>query len=280
VTHVAGSVETGKSINVSVIAPAAYLRDFVAQEPPTIHHVAAQRVLSDPAYREFFRHEAERGAAVILDNGVFDLGRSLEPADLVRAARAVHAEEIILPDVMRDGPATMRVSDRAAARIIDMSDEFRLCAVVHAADDEEWRRCYDHFAASEQVGVIAFPASRDKEPSTALAKNRVAATSYLEDRGLVKPSLIYRLLGLGRSGHLELFAQREHEWISSVDAAAPVLLGALGVRMLPDGPYEKIPTPRVEKIQQIDVDRFALIQDNIRAVRYAANCPIEMRVAV
>ena len=30
-------------INVSVIAPAAYLRHFAAQDPPTVHHVAAQR---------------------------------------------------------------------------------------------------------------------------------------------------------------------------------------------------------------------------------------------
>jgi thymidylate kinase len=47
-----------KSINVSVIAPAAYLRCFVAQSPATVHHVAAQRVLQDPTYRAFFLEEA------------------------------------------------------------------------------------------------------------------------------------------------------------------------------------------------------------------------------
>jgi len=98
-------------ISVSVIAPAAYLRDFVAQSPATVHHVAGQRVLRDAAYRAFFREEARRGAAIVVDNGVFDIGRPLDPEDLVRAARAVDAEEIILPDVMHDGPATMRASD-------------------------------------------------------------------------------------------------------------------------------------------------------------------------
>ncbi|MBF8193035.1 hypothetical protein ITP53_46665 [Nonomuraea sp. K274] len=272
-----GSRTPSHGISFSVIAPAAYLREFVAQTPATIHHVAAQRVLLDPADRAFFLEEERRGATIILDNGVFDLGQSLSPCELVRAARAVNAEEIILPDVIGDASATMRASDLAAAQILDMSEEFRLCAVVQAANDEDWHRCYDHFTTRDYVGAIAFPASRDKEPSRALSKNRVAATEHLEAHGMVDTDRIYRLLGLGRTGHLELFEQRRHEWISSVDAAAPVLLGAMGIRMMPDGPYEKLSTPRVETVQHIEPDRFSLIRDNIKAVRYAAGCPIEIR---
>jgi hypothetical protein len=266
------------SISVSVIAPAAYLREFAGQSPATVHHVAAQRVLRDPAYREFFLEEQQRGAAIIIDNGVFDLGVSLGSDDLVLAARAVRAEEIILPDVMHDGPATIRASDRAAAAILGVSDEFRLCAVVHGADDAEWRRCYDHFAASEYAGALAFPASRHQGHSEKLSGNRAAATRFLEDQGLVDPGRVYRLLGFGWTGHLELFEQREHAWVSSIDGAAPVLLGAMGVRMRPHGPYEKIPTPRVDTVEKIDPARFSLIRDNIRAVRYAANSAVEIRV--
>jgi hypothetical protein len=267
------------AINVSVIAPTAYLRDFAAQDPATVHHVAAQRVLSDPEYRTFFLEEAELGAGIIVDNGVFDLGEALSAADLVRAARAVRAREIILPDVMHDGPATIRASDLAARQILEITDQFRLCAVVHAADDREWNLAYDHFAASDYTAAIAFPASRSKEPSRELPKNRVAATAYLEDNGRVVPGLIYRLLGFGRTGHLELISQRAHTWISSIDGAAPVLLGMMGVRMLPRGPYDKPPTPRVETITHIDPERFTLIRDNIRAVRAAAGCPIKIRPA-
>jgi hypothetical protein len=266
-------------INLSVIAPAAYLRDFAAQDPATVHHVAAQRVLADPGYRAFFLEEAELGAAVIVDNGVFDLGEALPAADLVRAARAVHAQEIILPDVMHDGPATIRASDLAARQILAITDEFRLCAVVHAADDREWNHVYDHFASCGYTGAVAFPASRSREPSRELAKNRVTATAYLEETGRVVPGLVYRLLGFGRTGHLELIAQRAHTWISSVDGAAPVLLGMMGVRMLPRGPYDKPPTPRVETVSHIDPGQFALIRDNIRVARDAAGCPIEIRAA-
>jgi len=266
-------------INVSVIAPAAYLRDFAAQDPATVHHVAAQRVLADPEYRAFFLEEAELGAAVIVDNGVFDLGEALPAADLVRAARAVHAQEIILPDVMHDGAATIRASDLAARQILEIAGDFRLCAVVHAADDREWNHVYDHFASCGYTGAIAFPASRSREPSKELAKNRVAATAYLEATGRVVPGMVYRLLGFGRTGHLEFIAQRAHAWISSVDGAAPVLLGMMGVRMLPRGPYDKPPTPWVETVTHIDPDRFTLIRDNIQTARDAAGCPVKIRAA-
>ncbi|MEU6230532.1 hypothetical protein [Streptomyces sp. NPDC047042] len=265
-----------KSIDVSVIAPPDYLDAFVAQEPARVHHVAAQRVLTDPAYRAFFGREAERGAEIIVDNGVFDLGRALPATNLIAAARAVGAREIILPDVMRDGLATIKASDEAAREIRDLSDDFRLCAVVHAADDEEWLRCYDHFASSDYVDAIALPASRRPAPEEQLCRTRWTATRHLEDHGMVEKRIVYRLLGLGRTGHLELVEQREHEWIASVDGAAPLILGAMGIAMLPGGPYEKPKTPRVENLGPIPEGRFDLIRRNIAVIRESAGSSVRI----
>lgn len=260
----------------SVIAPASHLWDFVTQEPALVHHVAAQRILKDMHYRAFFRAQADRGACVIVDNGVFDLGYALPAPALVEAARLCGAQEIILPDVMGDGPATIQASDSAAAHIRQITDDFRLCAVVHADQDQQWLRCYDHFASSSYVDAIALPASRRPAPPDRLCGTRIAATRYLAEHGLVDPGRIYRLLGLGRSGHLELIEQREHPWISSVDGAAPVILGAMGIRMRPQGPYTKPKTPRVEELGPIPTPRFALIRDNIATVRQAAHCPARL----
>ncbi|WP_329309267.1 hypothetical protein [Streptomyces microflavus] len=264
-----------KSIDFSVIAPAGHLHHFVGQSPARVHHVAAQRVLADESYRAFFVREAERGAEVIVDNGLFDLGYALPASDLVKAARTVSATEIILPDVMRDGAATLKASEQAAREIRELSgDDFRLCAVLHAADDEEWRRTYDAFVTSDWAGAVALPASRRPDPDGQLCRNRWLATAYLEDHGLVDDRLVYRLLGLGRTGHLELIEQREHEWISSVDGAAPVILGAMGIALLPKGPYEKPSTPRVEKLGPIPESRFGLIRQNIAVVRAAAGSTV------
>lgn len=265
-----------KHIDVSVIAPPAYLETFVAQEPARVHHVAAQRVLTDATYRDFFHCEALRGAEIIVDNGVFDLGHALPADDLVAAARAVDASEIILPDVMRDGAATVKASDEAAQEIRRLTDEFRLCVVLHAADDDEWLRSYDHFVSRDYVGAIALPASRKPAPEDQLCRTRWSATQYLEDRGMVDHRLVYRLLGLGRTGHLELVEQREHEWIASVDGAAPVILGAMGIEMFPSGPYAKPPTPRIDELGPIAEERFELIRHNIAVVREAAGSTVRI----
>ncbi|SEB61102.1 hypothetical protein [Streptomyces melanosporofaciens] len=269
-----------KHIDFSVIAPPAYLDDFVAQEPARVHHVAAQRVLSHDGYRAFFVAEAERGAEIIIDNGVFDLGHALPAADLVAAGLAVSAREIILPDVMHEGAATIKASEQAARDILDLTDSFRLCVVLHAADDEEWLRTYDHFASSDYVGAIALPASRRPDPERQLCRTRWMATHYLEDRDMVEERMVYRLLGLGRTGHLELVEQREHEWIASVDGAAPVILGAMGIAMLPGGPYEKPSTPHIENVGPIPEDRFDLIRQNIAVVREAAGSHVKIAEAL
>ncbi|MFJ2218363.1 hypothetical protein ACIQVO_39980 [Streptomyces sp. NPDC101062] len=268
------------SIDFSVIAPPAYLDVFVAQEPARVHHVAAQHVLSDPVYRAFFAREAAHGAQVVVDNGLFDLGCSLPPAALVEAGRMVGAAEIILPDVMRDGAATLKASEQAAKEIRDLTgDAFRLCAVLHAADDEEWLRTYDALVTSDWAGSIALPASRHPDPDGQLCRTRWTATRYLEDRGMVEERIVYRLLGLGRTGHLELAEQREHEWIASVDGAAPVILGAMGIALLPEGPYEKPSTPRIEKLGPIPESRFGLIRQNIAVVREAAGSSVRIAEA-
>ncbi|QFU91601.1 hypothetical protein [Amycolatopsis sp. YIM 10] len=84
------------------------------------------------------------------------------------------------------------------------------------------------------------------------------------------------LVGLGRTGHLELVEQREHEWIASVDGAAPVILGAMGIEMLLVGPYEKPPTPRIENLGPIPDERFDLIRRNIAVVREAAGSSVQI----
>ncbi|MER5985722.1 hypothetical protein [Streptomyces sp. NPDC001787] len=264
-----------KSIDFSAIAPTPYLKDFVAQQPARIHHVAAQHVLADPGYRAFFTRESARDADIIVDNGLFDLGYALPADQLVAAARAVSAREIILPDVMRDGAATLTASQQAAREIREIAgDEFRLCAVLHARDDEEWHRTYEAIVTEGWAGAIALPASRRPDPAGQLCRTRWAATAYLENKGLVDDRLVYRLLGLGRTGHLELVEQREHEWISSVDGAAPVTLGAMGIELLPEGPYIKPSTPRIEKLGPIHPDRFPLIRANIAVVRAAAGSQV------
>lgn len=262
-------------ITVSIIAPARYLREFVDQVPPTIHYIAAQRVLHDASYRSFYLEQAERGALLVLDNGVFDLGHSLGPEDLLSAARRVKAAEIVLPDVLHDGRATIGASEKAARILHRRTDSIRLCAVVQGASDRDWLDCYNHFVRAAYVGAVALPSPKVRGQKHGLCADRLRATSHLHKEGLISPHLVYRLLGLGDSGHHELAQQREYPWIQSVDSSAPVVLGALGIRILQDAGYQKVATS-VEALPPISQSRFALIRENISTFRAAAGCTLRL----
>lgn len=263
------------AITVSVIAPTAYLRDFVDQVPPTLHHITAQRVLHDNLYRRFYREQVERGASLVLDNGVFDIGQSLAPDDLLNAARQVRAAEVVLPDVIHDGPATITASEAAARVLHRRGDSLRLCAVVQGGSDHDWLACYSHFLTAPYVGALALPSPKIRSRKTAIYADRLVATSYLDSEEMVSPRLIYRLLGLGDSGHHELSQQRRFAWIQSADSSAPVVLGAMGIRILAEETYQKL-TTSVEELGPIARSRLGLIRENIATVRAAAGCVLRL----
>lgn len=266
-----GGVVDSQGIRVSIISPIAYLELFTARRPPAVHHVAAHQVLQSDRYREFFREQQRAGAEIVLDNGVFELGYSLPMSELINAARLVGAGEIILPDVRRRRVETIELVKRALYELDGDHDlGVRLCAVVQGENMADWLTCYEQLHAMPQVGSIALPATRKRSDSPDIALNRELATAYLADHGLIDPTRRYRLLGLGYRGHLELAEQRRFEWIESVDCATPVILGALGVQMLDDGPFEKLSTPRVETFEHIPADRHELIRRNIDVLRRAA----------
>jgi hypothetical protein len=262
-------------IYVSLIAPADYLERFVAQDPPTVHYVAAQRVLANLDYRRFYRTQAEMGAFLILDNGVFDLGQSISVEDLRRAATMIKAHEIVLPDVINDGAATVSSSSRAAREYHRLADSVRLCAVVQGATNSDWLHCYESFCKAKYVDSIALPSPKHDGHLTGVAFSRLVATQYLEKQEMIQSRITYRLLGLGDSGHLELKEQRRHEWLQTVDSSSPVVLGALGIAICDGKPYQK-PAAGVEQVPTIPEANHSIIRQNIRVIRSAAGCPLKI----
>ena len=183
---------------------------------------------------------------------------------------------------MHDGPATIRASDLAAAQILEGD---RRVPAVRGGPRRRRKRVAPLLRpfrlAADYTGAIAFPASRGpREPSDGLSKNRVAATAYLEENGLVDTGLVYRLLGFGRTGHLELIAAARARLDQLRRRRRAGLARADGRPDAAARPVRQAPDPAGgDGRAQIDPDRFALIRDNIQAARDAAGCPIEIRVA-
>jgi hypothetical protein len=80
-----------------------------------------------------------RGGFTILDNGAAE-GKPVEWSELERMARQYRVNEIVLPDVMSDGPATSRVVKEMFDDVWDHRNSYGLMGVVQGQTIDE---CYD-----------------------------------------------------------------------------------------------------------------------------------------
>lgn len=169
----------------------------------------------------------------ILDNSLIELGGAVDLERVLSAAEIIGADEIILPDVFRGGPATVKAVKEALQYLTNKWPNrdwpFKLMAVAHGATVEEWYECYKQLIAMPDVDVIGIP--------KVLAKMHPKGRPYFVNELCDLHRKPHHLLGLYYS--VAEFADYHNlEWIRSCDT---VLLGfmakhemaILGVR--PDG---------------------------------------------
>lgn len=169
----------------------------------------------------------------ILDNSLIELGGAVDLERVLNAAKVINADEIILPDVFQDGPATVKAIRESLQYLTDKWPNrdwpFKLMAVAQGATIEEWYTCYLELLAMPDVDVIGIP--------KVLAKMHPQGRPYFVNELCDLRQKPHHLLGLWYS-MTELQEYRDLEMIRSCDT---VLLGYMakhgmsiyGVR--PDG---------------------------------------------
>ena len=97
----------------------------------------------------------------ILDNSLIELGGAVDLERVLGAAKAINADEIILPDVFQDGPATVKAVKESLQYLINKWPNrdwpFKLMAVAQGATVEEWYDCYQQLLEMPDVDVIGIP---------------------------------------------------------------------------------------------------------------------------
>ena len=169
----------------------------------------------------------------ILDNSLIELGGAVNLERVLNAAKVINADEIILPDVFQDGPATVKAVRESLQYLTDKWPNrdwpFKLMAVAQGATIEEWYTCYLELLAMPDVDVIGIP--------KVLAKMHPQGRPYFVNELCDLRQKPHHLLGLWYSVS-EFTDYRDLNLIRSCDT---VLLGfmakygmsSIGVR--PDG---------------------------------------------
>ena len=110
---------------------------------------------------EDYRAEAlkHKDTYKILDNSLIELGGALSMERLIAAADAVQADEIILPDVFRDGEATIHSTERSIEWLKNHGylGKYKLMAVCHGTTEEAFKKCYYALNNNKYIDAIGIP---------------------------------------------------------------------------------------------------------------------------
>jgi len=145
-----------KQVGVCHIVPTAYLEHTLPLTWGCL--ILGHKFLEDEKYAEFARglRERPRKPFVILDNGAYENGRSIEPQKLLRVALDLRPDEVVCPDVLGSGGSTLEATQMFLSRVGEQlqAEGIGLMAVPQGKTLAEWLECFNAFVASPLVSTI------------------------------------------------------------------------------------------------------------------------------
>lgn len=194
----------------------------------THYHMALTHlVLEDDYYARFYRERSAAGDYVILDNSVIELGSSLTTDMLVEAGRKIRASEVILPDVLDDGEATVH---QAMAGISALARKqgggFKLMAVAQGKTIGEFLQCYRELASNRFIDVVGIPKRASRlMPGT----GRYPLLQHMLINKIIRQDKSHHLLGVWENP-IEIKYLSMYNWIRGVDSVIPFWAASQGLR--------------------------------------------------
>jgi hypothetical protein len=186
---------------------------FVKDFGLSYHLVLAQYVLEGFKYRDFYKDCHDRGDFIMLDNGAAEEG-TLTIDHLVKAAEDIHADEIILPDVMGEYAKTL---DLAFDSYVQSIIPPRKRAVVPQGNNiDEWMTCANYFVENMDFRTMCIPKHTERFPG-----GRLKILHAIKSLGWDTDYNIH-LLGVWDNPVYEVATvQTEFPWVRGIDTAAP-----------------------------------------------------------
>ena len=219
-------------MKVSIIAPTSGLEQY-ASRSDHYHLTLSHLVLCDPDYRRFYERRSVEGDWIILDNSAHEFGGGMSTTDLLVAAAAIQASEIVLPDRLFFGDDTYENSKNAFYECKKALPEISLMGVPQGRTPEEYDLCAFNLI---KLGVDTIGVSKDYEVWEGGLMRRVQLIRSWSE------SVQIHLLGWGRDlRQLYYLSQEPDLRIRGVDSAKPLVFASKGI-LLPD-PEKEIDSP-------------------------------------
>jgi len=172
---------------------------------------------------------------VLVSNSSFELPEPVSVERLLSAAEEVHAEEVILPDVIGDTEASRKLLKESLKTIDSIKETWEYCpelvAVTHGETVEEFLEYFVELINNEDIYRVCIPFDLNfvklASKTASWMYSRLLITQIIDQEGLYKEDKKVHLLGA--SNPIEMKYQSKYDWIESVDTSSPIQQAVLGV---------------------------------------------------
>lgn len=198
------------------------------------HLVLSHDVLKHSTrFQKLFGKSQYHYATIIVDNSVIELGSPLDPDSIRRAGDvfkrvAPYAEVVIvLPDVLLDCDATIRVTTEALNSWAKYRGQFRFMFVPQGKTQSEFIKCAEAFYGCDMIDWIGV--ARNIEP---IAGSRRGLTRIFHS---IFPDAKFHLLGFSDNVFDDIECTKHYN-VQGIDSAVPLRLGHQKMSLC-DEPY-------------------------------------------
>jgi len=229
-----------------------------------------------PSYYQFFVDSLKMGRRVILDNSIFELGKSFEPDRFLYWINQLKPSEYIIPDVLEDALGTMdQALDWKENQSSKVPTGLKSIGVVQGKTYSDIVNCYNYLDINIGVDKLAF--SFDYSLYQELHPHENKWVSFALGRAQLLSMLIRdRIINTDKPHHLlgcalpiEFMFYRDYKWLESLDTSNPVVHGLLGIGYEPGGLINKKSIKLVElmHLPYPSSSRLATIKHNVEYFR-------------
>jgi len=191
----------------------SHLEFRIQEEAGTGYHlVLAQYLFDNKKYHQHYVEKVRHGDFIIVDNGAAEFGVALPFGDVIEAANMVDADEVCLPDKLKDRDATLQMHYDA----YDMIPSRNRMVVPQGLSPEDFMGCLEDMMEVFDFYSIGIPKHLE---GTVGGRTRIL--DMMARRNYHKMFNVH-LLGCYEAPLKEIRAVvKKYPWVRGIDTAAP-----------------------------------------------------------
>jgi len=234
-----------------------------------------------PEYYKFFEDGVKMGRHVLLDNSIFELGKSFDSKRYAYWIQRLQPTEFIVPDVLEDCQGTIDFAKKCLWHDWDFINNSKVIGVVQGKTYGELVKCY--VTLDQELGIDKLAISFDysyylklfPHPNkwVSYMMGRVMTLNQLMNDGIINTKKPHHLLGCAHPREFSFYQGPEYNWIETLDTSSPIVHGIKKVKYSNAiGNWKKESTKLVDLLDVIpDETQEKIIANNLAQFRNYVN---------